>query len=183
MGFTHRLPGVLNWGGEVLQPLAILNDRFVSLRTEESVRAGKNAAYARHVPMIGGSVGPALRILIVGDEAVLAANLKAYLGRNALGVRIATDADAAAQLFQSFAPDLAVLDHAGPGIDPLRAHEKLSGALAKPARFLLITAEPEAIAARASRQGVQHILGEPISLAELQNAANACMMDRPGNAD
>jgi len=56
-----------------------------------------------------------LQILIVDDEEQLAENLKTVLGRGALDVRIAADADAAITVLESFVPDLVVLDCGLPG--------------------------------------------------------------------
>lgn len=117
----------------------------------------------------------ALQILIIGDEEILTANLKTYLGRCASDVRIAPDANAAAALFGSFVPDLVVLDHSRPGIDPLPAYEKLVSGRPKPPRCLLLTADPKWLSARA--RGMWQVLGKPFSLAELQNAVDACMRD------
>jgi DNA-binding response OmpR family regulator len=50
------------------------------------------------------------RILIIEDGAVLAENLKTFLGRRATDIRIALDAETAMEILQSFAPDLRVLD-------------------------------------------------------------------------
>lgn len=57
------------------------------------------------------------RILIIAHGAVQAESLKTVLGRRATDVRIARDAETAMEIFQSFAPDLMVLDYNLPGIE------------------------------------------------------------------
>jgi PleD family two-component response regulator len=49
------------------------------------------------------------RILTIEDGAVLAENLKTFLGRRATDIRIALDAETAMEILHSFAPDMGML--------------------------------------------------------------------------
>ena len=118
------------------------------------------------------------QVLILEDEEQLAENLKTFLGRYVADVRIALDADAAMAMLGSFAPDLVVLDYGLPGIDGLRAHEKIVHSSPKPPRCVLMSGElTEAIAERARQQGIRHHLCKPFGFAELQHAINESMRD------
>jgi DNA-binding response OmpR family regulator len=116
--------------------------------------------------------------LIVEVEEQLAENLKTFLGRSAVDVRVAPDADAAMVVLGSFAADLVVLDDELPGIDGLGAYDKIVRTCPKPPRCVLITSHlTDAVADRARQQGVCQILCKPFSFADLQHAINESMRE------
>jgi DNA-binding response OmpR family regulator len=118
------------------------------------------------------------QVLIVEDEEQLAENLKTFLGRYALDIRIAPNADVAMEILESLSPDLLILDYDLPGIDGLQAYEKIAGACVKPPPCVLMTGNPvEAIAERARQQGIRQVLCKPFSFAELQHAIDASMRE------
>jgi len=118
------------------------------------------------------------QILIIEVEEQLAENLKTFLGRSAVDVRIAPDADAATAMLGSFAPDLVVLDDELPGMNGLRAYDKIVRCCLKPPRCVLITSDlTEAVAESARQQGVCQILCKPFSFADLQQAINESMSE------
>jgi len=122
---------------------------------------------------------PHAQILIVEAEAQLAENLETFLGRSAVDVRIAPNAEAAMAMLGSFAPDLLVLDDGLPGINGLRACEMIALRCPKPPRCLQITGDlTDAFAERARQQGLCQILCKPFSYAELQHAINESLNDR-----
>jgi len=114
------------------------------------------------------------RILIIEDEAILADNLKTYLGRGAADVRIAADADGAMEILKSFTPDLVLLDYSSPGIDGMRAYSTMVRERSTPPQCIVMTSNPtDAIGAGARQHGIRHLLCKPFSFAELQRAVNA----------
>jgi PleD family two-component response regulator len=66
------------------------------------------------------------RILIIEVGAVLAENLKTFLGRRATDIRIDPDTETAMEILQSFVPDLRVLDYNLSGINMLRAYKNIT---------------------------------------------------------
>jgi DNA-binding response OmpR family regulator len=118
------------------------------------------------------------RILIVEDEELLAANLKALLDRHASDVRIASDAKSAVELLQGFTPELVVIDYALPGIDGLRAYQEIVRVSARrPACVMISGYLTELIAERVRRQGIKQMLCKPFSFADLKQAILATRED------
>jgi len=116
------------------------------------------------------------QILIIEAEEQLAENLKSFLGRCVADVRIAPNADAAMAILKSFTPDLVILDYAPPGVDGLRAYDRIIRTNPNPLRCVLITCDPtEAIAECAQQQGIRQVLCKPFSFAQLQHAVNTSM--------
>lgn len=118
------------------------------------------------------------RILIVGRETRLAENLQTFLGRRATEVRVAPDIETAEAILGSFVPDLVILDYELPGIDGLRAYEKIVRFCPKPPHCVLIAGDrTETIVQRARQHGVYQILCKPFSFSELQGAINESMSE------
>ncbi len=119
------------------------------------------------------------QILIVEVEEQLAENLKTFLGRSAVDVRIAADTDAALAVFGSFAPDIVVLDDELPGINGLTAYDKIVRLCPKPPRCVLITSDlTKVVTERARQHGVCQILCKPFSFADLQHAINESISEK-----
>jgi DNA-binding response OmpR family regulator len=128
---------------------------------------------------IGRNVVFPSQILIVEVEEQLAENLKAFLGRSAVDVRIASDADTATAMLGSFAPDLVILDYELPGIDGLRAYEKIVRFCPTPPHCVLIAGDiTETMVQRARQHGVYQILGKPFRFSELQDAIIESMSEK-----
>ena len=105
------------------------------------------------------------RVMIVEDEEILAANLKAHLERASCEPRIATDGASAIMLAEAFVPDVVVLDYRLPDMtgfevfDAIRHHARL---------YVLITGHPTSTVLKAARErGIESILFKPFPLAEL----------------
>ena len=109
------------------------------------------------------------RILIIEDEAILAANLKSFLSRIAADVRIAADAHATMDTLRDFIPDIVILDFDLPNIHGIEIYAAIIKPRAPGARGILISGHlSERIAREAYEEGIRHILCKPFSFAELQ---------------
>ena len=118
------------------------------------------------------------RILIVERETRLAENLQTFLVRRATEVRVASDFETAEAILGSFVPDLVILDFELPGIDGLRAYEKIVRFCSKPPHCVLVAGDiTETIVQRARQHGAYQILCKPFSFSELQGAINESMSE------
>lgn len=109
------------------------------------------------------------KILIVEDENVLAENLKIFLGRSSPDVRIASDADQALKMLNSFAPDVVVMDLVLPGIDGLDAYSEIVRRSRRKIGCVMITGHPtDTLAESAEARGIRHVLCKPFRLTDLQ---------------
>jgi DNA-binding response OmpR family regulator len=111
---------------------------------------------------------PPPRILIVEDEPVLAENIKAYLGRRVLDVRMVSDGEHAIEILDRFAPDAVVMDYRLPGMNGLDTYTEMTRRQAKKIDCVMITGDTEArVAQRANERGIRSVLLKPFSFAEL----------------
>lgn len=118
------------------------------------------------------------RILIVELETSLAENLQTFLDRLVTEVRVAPDIATAEAVLRSFVPELVILDYELPGIDGLRAYEKIVRLCPNPPRCVLVAGEITAsIVQRGRQHGVYHILCKPFSFSQLQAAIEASMSE------
>ena len=108
-----------------------------------------------------------MRILVVEDNADLAAGLRNNLEIEGYEVAVAYDGGAGLQAFRQSAPDLVVLDLMLPGMDGVRVlHEIRAGGSAVP--MLLLTAKSEeADKVRGLRLGADDYVTKPFGLLEL----------------
>lgn len=83
---------------------------------------------------------PALRILIVEDNAVLRDNLAALFRTHGLDAEFASDGLSGLQLALEHAPDVLVLDLGLPGLDGLRVCERLRAQSDRHVPVLMLTA-------------------------------------------
>jgi CheY-like chemotaxis protein len=82
-----------------------------------------------HAPAFAPDV-PGLRVLVVEDDADLAASLAGWLGRLGHEVRVAPDGPAALQVAEATRPDVMLLDIGLPGMDGYEVAERVQHDLA-----------------------------------------------------
>ena len=107
-------------------------------------------------------------ILVIEDEATLAKNIQRYLERAEYEVQSAASGEQGLQRFDSFQPDVVLLDYHLSGIDGL---EVLRGIRAKDAKVKVIfmTAHGNVeTAVEAMKAGADEYLTKPVALAELR---------------
>lgn len=112
-------------------------------------------------------MAPQTRILIVEDEQILAENMRAFLLKRALEVRIVTSGEAALDCVDDFAPDLLVLDYGLPGIDGLQTFAALRARQSHLAAVLITGHPSDQIVHAAAEVGIRHILSKPFAFSEL----------------
>ena len=87
--------------------------------------------------------GPGLRVLVVEDDADLAASLAGWLGRLGHEVRVAPDGPAALRAAEATRPDVVLLDLGLPGMDGYevaeRVHQELAPAMPKAPLVIAVT--------------------------------------------
>lgn len=117
-----------------------------------------------------------LRILVVEDEPVLAANIGQYLSRHADDVRTVGDGESAVRMLDSFNPDVLVLDYGLPGINGLQTYVEIVRRRAKRVSSVMITGSfTEALAENAKRTGIGHMLCKPFVFSELLQLINVAV--------
>jgi two-component system, NtrC family, response regulator AtoC len=107
-------------------------------------------------------------VLIIEDEATLAKNLTQYLLRHGLDARAASSAEEGFALLDDYKPDLVLLDFHLPGIDGLRALEKMRQRDPS-AKVIIMTGHGSiGMAVDAMRAGAYDYVTKPIVLSELK---------------
>lgn len=108
------------------------------------------------------------KVLIVEDEETLAENIMARLQRCGADVRVAFTGQQAIATARLFAPDVVLLDYRLPDMDGFEILDTIR--LDQPTcACVLMTGHPlESIAADAQLRGIEHLLGKPFALAEVE---------------
>lgn len=107
-------------------------------------------------------------VLVVEDEAALARNIAGFLGGCGYEARSAGSAEDALRMMESFGPDVVLLDFNLPGMDGLRAIERLRE-LDPRVRIVMMTGHASVeLAVDAMKAGAYDFLTKPISLSELR---------------
>lgn len=107
-------------------------------------------------------------ILIIDDEATLARNLALYLERQGWEARLAESAEDGLAQFNSFRPDVVLLDHNLPGMTGLEALQRLR-AQDPAVRVVMMTGHGGIdLAVQAMKAGAADYLTKPLGLAELK---------------
>lgn len=116
-------------------------------------------------------MGPAIRMLILEDEAILAMNLMAYIQRFGWDVMIASSGQQTLAIADSFRPDVLLLDYCLPD---MTGFEVLDTMRSDCKRYrcdnscILMTAHPTSmVLVDAQQRGIHRILYKPFSLTEL----------------
>lgn len=110
---------------------------------------------------------PAVKVLVVEDEPILAENIGAYLSALGATVRLAGDGASALALCSDFRPEVVVLDYHLPDMHGLALLDALRrcGCLGA---CVLVTAQPRhELLEQARRRGIVQILTKPFALADL----------------
>lgn len=114
-------------------------------------------------------------VLIIEDEASLARNIKDYLEEDGFEARIAGDGETGLKLFDSFRPDIVLLDLRLPGIDGLAVLKQLR-ARSPEARVIMLTAHGSVqIAVEAIKAGAYEYLAKPVVLSELRRVVDRAL--------
>jgi CheY-like chemotaxis protein len=119
-----------------------------------------------------GPDSPGLRVLVVEDDADLAASLAGWLGRCGHHVLVASDGSAALRATEASSPDVMLLDIGLPGMDGYevaeRVHEELAPAMPKAPLVIAVTGrESEADRRRSRAAGIDLHLLKPLDAAQL----------------
>ena len=114
-----------------------------------------------------GPDGAGLRVLVVEDDADLAADLAAWLGRLGHEVRVAPDGPAALRAAEVTRPDVVLLDISLPGMDGYevaeRVHEELAPAMPKAPLMIAVTGRAgEEDLRRSGEAGIDLHLAKPV---------------------
>ena len=107
-------------------------------------------------------------VLVIEDEATLARNIGTYLGRAGYEVRVAGDGGTGLEFFDSFKPDLVLLDLRLPdanGIEILRSMRKIDATL----KVVIMTAHGAVqTAVEAMKAGAYDYVTKPVVLGDLK---------------
>ncbi|MDH3662944.1 MAG: sigma-54 dependent transcriptional regulator [Alphaproteobacteria bacterium] len=107
-------------------------------------------------------------ILIIDDEVSLAKNMQTYLKRFGHEVQCAANGGDGLKLFESFAPDVVLLDLKLPDIDGLEVLPRLRG-IDPDVKVVLITAHGNVqVAVDAMKAGAWDYLSKPVILSDLK---------------
>ncbi|TDM06641.1 MAG: hypothetical protein C4K60_19255 [Ideonella sp. MAG2] len=107
-------------------------------------------------------------VLIIDDEETLARNVALYLERQDYECRVASSAEEGLALFQSFRPDVVLLDHNLPGMNGLQALERLRALDAQCCVVLMTGYGSVDLAVQALKAGAADYLTKPVALAEMK---------------
>ncbi|WP_396270602.1 sigma-54-dependent transcriptional regulator [Ideonella sp.] len=107
-------------------------------------------------------------VLIIDDEETLARNVALYLERQDYECRVAGSAEEGFSLFQSFRPDLVLLDHNLPGMKGLQALERLRTLDPQCCVVLMTGYGSVDLAVQALKAGAADYLTKPVGLAEMK---------------
>jgi DNA-binding NtrC family response regulator len=107
-------------------------------------------------------------VLIVEDEACLAANVRTYLLRQGYEAEIAGSAEQALAMLDSFRPDTVLLDVRLPGMDGLSALKALRAVDSKLTVILTTGHGSVETAVQAMKAGAYDFLMKPVSLGKLK---------------
>ena len=110
---------------------------------------------------------PGLRVLVVEDDADLAASLAGWLGRLGHEVRVAADGPAALRDAEATRPDVVLLDLGPPGMDGYevaeRVHQELAPAMPKAPLVIAVTGRAgEEDRLRSGEAGIDLHLTKPV---------------------
>ena len=106
-------------------------------------------------------------VLILEDEASLARNIKAYLEEEGFEAKVAGDGETGLRLFESFGPDIVLLDLQLPGMSGLAALREMR-ARRPDVRVIMLTAHGSVqVAVEAIKAGAYEYLAKPVVLSEL----------------
>jgi CheY-like chemotaxis protein len=119
-----------------------------------------------------GREGTGLRVLVVEDDADLAAGLAGWLGRCGHDVRVASDGPAALRATEAGPPDVVLLDIGLPGMDGYevarRVHEEVAPTAPKAPLVIAVTGRAgEADRLRSQQAGIDLHLVKPVDTDQL----------------
>ncbi len=107
-------------------------------------------------------------VLVIEDETTLAKNVKRYLEPHDYEVRCALDAQEGLRVFESFAPDIVLLDLHLPDLHGMEVLARLTQA-SHPAHIIVITGHGNVeTAVQAMKAGAYDYLSKPLVLSELR---------------
>ncbi|MEK7306589.1 MAG: response regulator, partial [Nitrospirota bacterium] len=107
-------------------------------------------------------------VLIIEDEVTLSRNMKAYLERYNYDVRTAGSGEEGLQQFDSFKPDVVVLDFQLPGVNGLEILSRIRG-IDPHIIVIMVTAYGNVqVAVDAMKAGAYDYLSKPLILGELK---------------
>jgi CheY-like chemotaxis protein len=123
-------------------------------------------------PAADGPDIPGLRVLVVEDDADLAAGLAGWLGRLGHEVRVAEDGPAALRAAEATSPDVMLLDIGLPGMDgyevAARVHRELAPAMPKAPLLIAVSGRAgEEDRRRSGEAGIDLHLTKPVDAALL----------------
>jgi CheY-like chemotaxis protein len=116
--------------------------------------------------------GPGLSVLVVEDDANLAAGLAGWLGLCGHEVRVAPDGPTALRAAEAAPPDVMLLDIGLPGMDGYdvarRVHEEITPASPKAPLLIAVTGREDEAERRRSREaGIDLHLTKPVDADQL----------------
>jgi CheY-like chemotaxis protein len=120
------------------------------------------------------------KVLIVEDEETLAENIMAHLQRCGGDVRVAYNGRQAIATARMFTPDVLLLDYHLPDMDGFEILDAVR--VDDPGcACVLMTGHPlEAIVGEAQRRGIEHLLGKPFALADVECCLAETIGEKPG---
>jgi CheY-like chemotaxis protein/anti-sigma regulatory factor (Ser/Thr protein kinase) len=128
-----------------------------------------------------GAVDRTLEILTVDDEEMPRDILARYLTEDGHHVEATTDAYEAVQRFDARAFDLVITDYAMPGINGAQLASSLKKRSGTP--VLLITGSCEEVMANGMPEGVDHVVGKPITQQALRAAIAKALENHRNSAN
>lgn len=120
------------------------------------------------------------KVLIVEDEETLAENIMAHLQRCGGDTRVAFTGKQAIATARVFVPQVVLLDYKLPDMDGFEILDAIR-ADDPTCACVLMTGHPlETLAADAQRRGIEHLLGKPFALAEVEARLAEVVGEVPG---